>query len=69
MTLCPRIAKEIERRRAHILDLSRQIHADPELAFEEVRTSRRLREVLAAEGFTVTAGASSLPTAFRALHR
>ena len=34
-----RIAKTIEERRADILDLSRRIHADPELAFAEVRTS------------------------------
>jgi amidohydrolase len=69
MPIRTEIAKEIENRRTDILDLGRRIHADPELAFEEVRTSRRLQEVLAAEGFTVSPGTASLPTAFRAVYK
>lgn len=63
-----RIAAAIEDRRAAILETSRLIHADPELSFEEERTSRRLQTVLRAEGFEVSPASEALPTSFKAVH-
>jgi amidohydrolase len=68
MDIKARIAKAVEERRAEILDLSRRVHADPELAFEEVRTSRLLQSVLLAEGFVLSPASEALPTSFRAVH-
>ena len=51
---------------AQLLDLSRRIHATPELAYEERQASGWLAETLDAAGFSVTNGVGGLPTAFTA---
>jgi len=55
--------------RSMLLDLSRDLHAHPELSLQETRSSRLLAERLAAEGFEIEAGVAGLPTAFVARRR
>lgn len=46
--------------------LSREIHADPELAYQECRAVRRIAELLERYGYAVETGVGGLETAFRA---
>lgn len=46
--------------------LSREIHANPELGFEEARASGLICDYLSSQGFKVTRGLAGLETAFRA---
>ena len=48
-------------------ELSRRIHANPELSFGEVQAQQWLTEPLEAAGFQVEKGISGLPTSFRAV--
>jgi amidohydrolase len=47
-----------------LIDLSHRLHANPEIRWEEVQSSRWVAEPLADAGFTVEEGACDLPTAF-----
>jgi amidohydrolase len=60
-----RAAEAVDRAASEILDLSRQIHADPEPAFEERRAAARVAEVLRRHGYTVEHPAGRLETAVR----
>ena len=46
--------------------LAHELHADPEVAFEEVRSARRIADLLAAEGVGAGMGVHGLDTALRA---
>jgi amidohydrolase len=48
------------------IGLSRALHADPEIAWQEVRSSARVASALADGGFAVEAPYCGMPTAFRA---
>jgi amidohydrolase len=50
--------------RDQLIDLSRRIHAHPELGWEEHQASSWLTAVLGESGFAVERGACGLPTAF-----
>ncbi|MCY4447953.1 MAG: amidohydrolase [Chloroflexi bacterium] len=56
----------IDAARDELTALSRRIHANPELGYEEERASGWLEETLDAAGFAVDPGICGLPTAFRA---
>ena len=61
-----RAKADIDRRRGELIELSLQIHANPEIAFEEVKSSALLADYLAHNGFAVERGICEIPTAFRA---
>lgn len=63
------VVREIDALRPRMERVSADIHANPELGFEEVRASGWLRDLLAERGFAVEPGVAELTTAFRAEHR
>jgi amidohydrolase len=64
-----RLAAAVQQRRSEILELSHQIHGNPEAAFEEFQAARWIAEAAARHGFEVAAPAGSLATAVRAVRR
>jgi amidohydrolase len=61
-----RLATEVDRRADVLLDVSHQIHAHPELNFEEHFAHDLLSSVLEAEGLDVSRGVHGIATAFEA---
>jgi amidohydrolase len=64
-----RLAAAVEANRDEIVGLSRRIHANPEVAYEEQQAAAWVAEALAGHGFEVEAPAGSLATAVRAVRR
>jgi amidohydrolase len=60
------VRETLDRYWTQLIDLSRRIHANPELGFEEEKASTWLAELLTGAGFEVVKGIYGLPTAFRA---
>jgi amidohydrolase len=58
--------KVVDGAREQLIDLSHHLHGHPELAFEEVRSSARVADLLARGGLDVEMGICDLPTAFAA---
>ena len=56
------------RRRGDLIELSHDIHAEPELAFAEHRSCAKTQALAAERGFDVTRPAGGLDTAFRAVY-
>ena len=59
------VIDEIDARRDQFNELSLKIHANPELAFQEVKAVAWLTEYLKENGFSVESGICGLKTAFR----
>ncbi|MCX7911917.1 MAG: M20 family metallopeptidase [Dehalococcoidales bacterium] len=60
------VGAEIERLYDEMASVSRRLHENPEVAFEEHQSSALLEETLERHGFTVSRGVAGLSTAFRA---
>jgi amidohydrolase len=60
------IDETIERERPALVKLSKDIHANPELRFEEHKAAAWIAELLRARGFEVEHGLAGMPTALRA---
>lgn len=61
-----RATAEVDHRHAELVDISLRIHANPEVAFEEVKSAALLADFLEGNGFAVERGICQIPTAFRA---
>lgn len=61
-----KILSEIDRDREELEELSRKIHDDPELGFEEFHALSYISDVLKKHGYRVEQGYGGLETAFRA---
>ncbi|MGV9709999.1 amidohydrolase [Gordonia sp. NPDC003424] len=62
------VAKVIAAQSDQLLNVSHDIHAHPELAFEETRAAELLARVLETEGFSVTRGAYGIATSVEAVY-
>src|SRR3977135_3837639 len=54
----------VDGRRDSLVGLSHEIHAHPEIRFEERESSARVADLLASSGFQVEGGACGIETAF-----
>jgi len=63
-----KVRAHIEENQKHLIEISDEIHANPEVANEEVKASRLLAEELEKAGFKVDLGVAGLDTAILAVH-
>ena len=67
-TAAATLAAAVERHAQPLCELSRSIHAEPELAFAEHRSAAKVADLVEAEGFDVERGVAGLDTAFTATY-
>lgn len=59
------VCEAVDTNRGELIEISRAIHAQPELAFQEVKAMARLTGAVERHGLQVTRGAYGLTTAFK----
>ncbi|MBS3787626.1 M20 family metallopeptidase [Candidatus Bipolaricaulota bacterium] len=62
------VKKEIEKNSEKIKEVSKRIHQNPELGFEEYKAQQWISEILNSFGFQVEKGLADMETAIRAVH-
>jgi amidohydrolase len=62
------LIREADRLRPELMEVSRFLHAHPELAFEEVQAAELLTRTMEQHGFSVERGVAGLSTAFTATY-
>jgi amidohydrolase len=62
------ISRRVEKQRQSLIELSLNIHDNPELGFQEEKASGWLTDYLAANSFQIEKGTGNLPTAFKAAY-
>ena len=62
------VSKQVEYHRQELVELSLNIHDNPELGFKEEKALTWLTDYLEKNGFEIEKGVGGLPTAFRALY-
>jgi aminobenzoyl-glutamate utilization protein B len=62
------ILAALDARASHYAAIAKQIWDEPELGFQETKSSALLQKTLADAGFTVEAGVAGMPTAFTATY-
>ena len=60
------LIQEVDRLSPELSQISRFLHAHPELAFEEHQAAELLTRTMEEHGFSVERGVAGLPTAFTA---
>lgn len=63
-TMKDSVLEEIKRSSSRLVEISHEIHANPELSFQEFRASAMLSEELRDYGYSVTANPEGMETAF-----